>query len=85
MWASSRRPRPKQRQAGGGGGGGDHSIVDPSKGKLPKFEKNPIQRLRRCRRWIILKLPMEAAINVQKEHHPAGQSEYAEYRREELV
>jgi TonB family protein len=51
--------------AGGGGGGGDHSIVDPSKGKLPKFEKNPplppqVQALDHP------KLAMEAAINVQK-------------------
>jgi TonB family protein len=51
--------------AGGGGGGGDHSIVDPSKGKLPKFEKNPplppqVQVLDHP------KLAMEAAINVQK-------------------
>jgi protein TonB len=52
-------------KAGGGGGGGDHSIVDPSKGKLPKFEKNPplppqVQALDHP------KLAMEAAINVQK-------------------
>lgn len=29
-------------KAGGGGGGGDRSIIDASKGKLPKIEKNPI-------------------------------------------
>lgn len=27
---------------GGGGGGGDHDIVDPSKGRLPKFAKDQI-------------------------------------------
>jgi periplasmic protein TonB len=27
---------------GGGGGGGSHDLVDASKGKLPKFEKQPI-------------------------------------------
>jgi periplasmic protein TonB len=52
--------------AGGGGGGGDHSLVDPSKGKLPKLEKNPttppmIPVLDKP------KLAMESAINVQKE------------------
>jgi len=52
--------------AGGGGGGGDHSVIDPSKGKLPKFEKNPttppqVQTMDHPL------LPMEAAINVQKE------------------
>ncbi len=29
-------------KAGGGGGGGDHSIIEASKGKLPKIEKDPI-------------------------------------------
>jgi TonB family protein len=53
-------------KAGGGGGGGDHSLIDPTKGKLPKLEKNPItppqvQALDKP------KLPMESAINVQKE------------------
>jgi TonB family protein len=52
--------------AGGGGGGGDHSIVDPSKGKLPKFEKNPTTppQVQTVDHPL---LPMEAAINVQKE------------------
>jgi TonB family protein len=27
---------------GGGGGGGDHSIIEASKGKLPKIEKDPV-------------------------------------------
>jgi len=53
-------------KAGGGGGGGDHSAVDASKGKLPKFEKNPItppqvQTIDKP------KLPMDVAINVQKD------------------
>jgi TonB family C-terminal domain len=29
-------------KAGGGGGGGDHSIIDASKGKLPKIMKDPV-------------------------------------------
>jgi TonB family protein len=50
---------------GGGGGGGDHSLVDPSKGHLPKIEKNPIvppqvQTVDKP------KIAMDAAINVQK-------------------
>jgi TonB family protein len=52
-------------QAGGGGGGGDHSMVDPSKGKLPKFEKNPITTPQ-VQALDHPKLAMEAAINVQK-------------------
>jgi TonB family protein len=52
-------------QAGGGGGGGDHSMVDPSKGKLPKFEKNPITPPQ-VQTVDHPKLAMEAAINVQK-------------------
>jgi TonB family protein len=51
--------------AGGGGGGGDHSIVDPIKGKLPKFEKDPavpptppVENP---------KLAVDAAINVQQD------------------
>lgn len=31
-----------QNKAGGGGGGGDHSIIEASKGKLPKIEKDPV-------------------------------------------
>jgi TonB family protein len=52
-------------KAGGGGGGGDHSIIDPSKGKLPKFEKNPITppQVQTVEHPL---LPMEAAIDVQK-------------------
>jgi TonB family protein len=52
-------------KAGGGGGGGDNSLVDPNKGKLPKFEKDPVvppqvQTVENP------KIPMEAAIDVQK-------------------
>jgi len=31
----------KAISAGGGGGGGDHSLIDPTKGKNPKFDKAP--------------------------------------------
>lgn len=53
-------------KAGGGGGGGDHSLVDASKGKLPKFEKTPITppQVQTIDHPL---LPMEAAINVQKD------------------
>jgi TonB family protein len=51
--------------AGGGGGGGDRSIVDPIKGKLPKIEKNPITPPQ-VQTVDKPKLPMEAAIDVQK-------------------
>jgi TonB family protein len=53
-------------KAGGGGGGGDHSVIDPSKGKLPKIEKNPVvpPQVQTVKNPII---PMESAIDVQKE------------------
>jgi TonB family protein len=53
-------------QAGGGGGGGDHSVVDASKGKLPKIEKTPVTppQIQTVKDPII---PMQAAINVQKD------------------
>lgn len=35
-------PSPLKDTMGGGGGGGNHDIVEASKGKLPKMEKNPI-------------------------------------------
>jgi periplasmic protein TonB len=54
----------KDKLAGGGGGGGDHSIVDASKGKLPKFEKNPITPPQ-VQKIDNPKLPMDVAINVQ--------------------
>jgi periplasmic protein TonB len=33
---------PKGPQMGGGGGGGSHDIIQAPKGRLPKFEENPI-------------------------------------------
>jgi len=53
------------KSAGGGGGGGDHSILEASKGKLPKIEDQPVvppqvQTLDKP------KIPMPAAIDVQK-------------------
>jgi len=54
----------KETQAGGGGGGGNHSLDDPTKGKLPKLEKNPVTPPE----IPVLehpKLEMESAINVQ--------------------
>ena len=33
---------PKGPQMGGGGGGGSHDILQTPKGKLPKFEEQPI-------------------------------------------
>ncbi len=53
-------------KAGGGGGGGDHSIVDASKGKLPKIEKNPITPPQ-VQKLDNPKLPVDAAINVQQD------------------
>jgi TonB family protein len=54
------------KQAGGGGGGGDHSLIDPTKGKLPKFDPKPITppQVQTVDHPL---LPMESAINVQKE------------------
>ena len=52
-------------KAGGGGGGGDHSIVDPTKGKLPKIEKDPVVPPQ-VQRVDNPKIAMEAAIDVQK-------------------
>jgi TonB family protein len=57
---------PKMKdQAGGGGGGGDRSLLQASKGKLPKLEDKPVvppqvQTLEKP------KIPMPAAIDVQK-------------------
>jgi TonB family protein len=52
-------------KAGGGGGGGDNSIVDPNKGKLPKFEKDPVVPPQ-VQTVDNPKIAMEAAIDVQK-------------------
>lgn len=51
--------------AGGGGGGGNHSIIDPTKGRLPKIEQNPITppQVRTFDKPII---EAPAAINVQQ-------------------
>jgi len=51
--------------AGGGGGGGDHSLIDATKGKLPKIEKNPITppQVQTVDHPL---LPMDSAIDVQK-------------------
>ena len=54
------------KKAGGGGGGGDHSIIDPTKGKLPKMEKDPVTPPQ-VQTVDKPKLAMEAAINVQKD------------------
>jgi protein TonB len=53
-------------QAGGGGGGGNHSVIDPTKGHLPKIEKNPITppQVRTFDKPII---EAPAAINVQQD------------------
>ena len=52
-------------QAGGGGGGGSHSIIDPTKGHLPKIEQNPITppQVKTFDKPII---EAPAAINVQQ-------------------
>ena len=50
--------------AGGGGGGGDRSLIDASKGKLPKLEKMPITPPQ-VQTFDKPKLAMEPAINVQ--------------------
>ena len=56
---------PKMKEsAGGGGGGGDRSLVDASKGKLPKLEKAPVTPPQ-VQTFDKPKLAMEPAINVQ--------------------
>jgi len=57
---------PKElNRAGGGGGGGDRSIIDPSKGKLPKLEKDPVVPPQ-VQTFDKPKLAMDSAIDVQK-------------------
>jgi TonB family protein len=51
---------------GGGGGGGDRSIIDASKGKLPKIEKDPIVPPM-VQTFDKPKIEMPAAIDVQKD------------------
>jgi protein TonB len=54
-----------REQNGGGGGGGNHSIIDPTKGHLPKIEKDPITPpIVKTFDKPIIAAP--AAINVQK-------------------
>lgn len=51
--------------AGGGGGGGSHSIIEASKGKLPKIEKMPVVPPE-VKTFDKPKIAMPAAIDVQK-------------------
>jgi periplasmic protein TonB len=53
-------------KAGGGGGGGDRSIIEASKGKLPKIEKDPVVPPM-VQTFDKPKIEMPAAIDVQKE------------------
>lgn len=57
---------PKGPQAGGGGGGGDHSLIDPTKGRLPKKAPDPIvqPQVQTVEKPL---LAIEPAINVQPE------------------
>jgi len=52
-------------RAGGGGGGGDRSILQASKGKLPKIEDKPVVPPQ-VQTFDKPKIPMESAIMVQK-------------------
>lgn len=56
----------RANKAGGGGGGGDRSIIEASKGKLPKLEKDPIVPPQ-PQTFDKPKIPIESAINVQKD------------------
>jgi periplasmic protein TonB len=51
--------------AGGGGGGGNHSILEASKGKLPKIEDKPVVPPTPMT-FDKPKIPMPSAIEVQK-------------------
>ncbi len=53
-------------RAGGGGGGGDHSIIEASKGKLPKIEKDPVVPPQ-VQTFDKPKIEMPAAIAVQND------------------
>jgi protein TonB len=57
---------PKGSQAGGGGGGGDHSLVDPTTGRMPKKSPDPISppQVQTVEKP---KLAIEPAINVQQD------------------
>ena len=54
------------KKNGGGGGGGDRSIIDASKGKLPKIEKNPVVPPM-VQTFDKPKIAMPVAIDVQKD------------------
>ena len=53
-------------KAGGGGGGGDHNIIEASKGKLPKIEKDPVVPPQ-PQTFDKPKIEAPAAIDVQKD------------------
>jgi TonB family protein len=53
------------KMAGGGGGGGDHSIIQASKGKLPKLDEKPIVPPQ-VQTFDKPKIPVPPAIDVQK-------------------
>jgi periplasmic protein TonB len=57
---------PKGKQAGGGGGGGDHSLIDPTKGRLPQKAPDPIMQPQ-VQTLEHPKLAIEPAINVQQD------------------
>jgi periplasmic protein TonB len=54
------------KKNGGGGGGGDHSIIDASKGKLPKIMKDPIVPPM-VQTFDKPKIAMPSAIDIQKD------------------
>jgi protein TonB len=56
-------PAPMKEAMGGGGGGGNHEIVEASKGKLPKIEKDPVAPPQ-ILRLDHPKLPVEPAIKM---------------------
>ncbi|HTH42369.1 MAG TPA: energy transducer TonB [Terracidiphilus sp.] len=53
-------------KAGGGGGGGDHSVIEASKGKLPKIEKDPVVPPQ-VQTFDKPKIAMPSAIKVQED------------------
>jgi TonB family protein len=55
-----------QNKIGGGGGGGDRSIIEASKGKLPKIEKDPVVPPQ-VQTFDKPKIAMPSAIDVQKD------------------
>ena len=55
----------KMTKMGGGGGGGDKDLLQASKGKLPKFDKDPIVPPMQVIRNDAPKLVVEPKLNVQ--------------------